>query len=43
MCHVFALKIMFFFIVQFEAHEKVAVYGGDHLCKLHVYHFISWG
>jgi hypothetical protein len=24
------------FIVQFEAHEKVAVYGGVYLCKLHV-------
>jgi hypothetical protein len=31
------------FIVQFEAHGKVAVYGGVHLCKLHVCHFISWG
>jgi hypothetical protein len=33
----------FLFIVQFEAHGKVAVYGGVHLCKLHVCHFISWG
>jgi hypothetical protein len=32
-----------FFIVQFEDHRKVAVYGGVHLCKLHVCHFVSWG
>jgi hypothetical protein len=33
----------YYFIVQFEVHRKVAVYGGVHLCKLHVCHFISWG
>jgi hypothetical protein len=43
MCYVFAFKIMFLFIVQFEAHGKVTTYGGVHLCKLHVCHFISWG
>jgi hypothetical protein len=37
----FAFKIMFLFIVQLEAHGKVALYGGVHLCKLHVRHFIS--
>jgi HKD family nuclease len=26
----------YFFIVQFKAHGKVAVYGDYHLCKLHV-------
>jgi hypothetical protein len=36
-------KLYFFFIVQFKAHEIVAVYGGVHLCKLHVCNFISWG
>jgi hypothetical protein len=43
MFHVFAFKIILLLIVQFEAHGKVAVYGGVHLCKLHVCHFISWG
>jgi hypothetical protein len=33
----------FLFIVQFEVHGKVAVYGEVHLCKLHVCHFINWG
>jgi hypothetical protein len=41
-CHVFTFKI-FLFIVQFEAHGKVAVYSGVHLYKLHICHFISWG
>jgi hypothetical protein len=36
MCHVFAFKIILLFIMQFKAHGKVAVYGGVHLCKLHV-------
>jgi hypothetical protein len=36
MCHAFAFKIILLFIVQFEAHGKVAVYGDAHLCKLHV-------
>jgi hypothetical protein len=31
------------FIVQFEAHGKVAVYSEVYLCKLHVFHFVSWG
>jgi hypothetical protein len=26
--------------MQFEAHGKVAVYGGVYLYRLHVYHFI---
>jgi hypothetical protein len=29
-----------YFIVQFEAHGKVAVYGGVHLCKLYVCHLL---
>jgi hypothetical protein len=32
----FALKIILLFIVQFNAHGKVAVHGGVHLCKLYV-------
>jgi hypothetical protein len=31
MFHVFTFKI-FLFIVQFEAHGKVAIYGGFYLC-----------
>jgi hypothetical protein len=30
-----------YFIVQFKDHGKVAVYGEVHLCKLHVWQFIS--
>jgi hypothetical protein len=43
MFHVFAFKIILLFIMQFEAHGKVAIYGEVYLCKLHVWHFISWG
>jgi hypothetical protein len=42
MCHVFPFKIVLLFIMQFEAHGKVPVYGGLHLCKLHVREFIIW-